>query len=147
MIEWIVERGLTELPDTTLAAAAATRLLAERELPDAEVSVLLTDDCRIHALNRQWRGVDRPTDVLSWPQEDAALLGDVAVSLDTARRQADARGWTIAEEVALLVVHGILHLVGYEDDTEAGAEAMRAVERRLIGKPLDALTDAAGYTP
>jgi len=67
--------------------------------------------------------------------EDA--LGDVAISLDTAARQAAARGWEMEDEVALLLVHGILHLLGYEDDTEEGAEAMRTVETRILGKPLD----------
>ncbi len=141
--------------------------------PDAEVSVLLTDDPEIHALNRQWRGKDKPTDVLSWPQEGEwgvgsgewwergqgaggegkfrkptphslcptplTLLGDVAISLDTAARQASARGWSLEDEVALLLVHGILHLLGHEDDTEAGSEAMKAIEREILGKPLDPL--------
>ncbi len=101
------------------------------------------DDPAIHALNRDWRGLDKPTDVLSWPLEDDApagtedALGDVVISLDTARRQAAARGWTLAEETALLLVHGILHLLGHEDDTEAGANAMRAWERQILGRPLE----------
>ncbi|MBC7804702.1 MAG: rRNA maturation RNase YbeY [Akkermansiaceae bacterium] len=143
----------TALPDLTQAEAAAETLLAETGYANAEVSLLLTDDPGIHALNKQWRGFDKPTDVLSWPQMDLApqnltpppplrageseVLGDVAVSLDTARRQALARGWAVEEEIALLVVHGILHLLGHEDETEAGAESMRAIERRLLGKPLE----------
>lgn len=108
------------------------------------MSVVWTDDAAIRILNRDWRGKDRPTDVLSWPQwgADEALggfLGDVAISLDTASRQAAARGWSDAEEMALLLVHGILHLLGHEDDTEAGSEAMRAIEARILGKPLDAV--------
>jgi len=77
--------------------------------------------------------------VLSWPlaEENGESLGDVAISLDTAARQAEARGWTLADETALLLVHGILHLLGYEDDTEAGAESMRERERELLGKPLE----------
>ena len=126
-----------------MAEAAARRLLDEAGRPDAEVSVVLTDDAEIHALNRQWRGKDSPTDVLSWPQEtdpmpDAPdILGDVVISLDTAARQASKRGWTLEEETALLLVHGILHLLGHEDDTEAGSDAMKAIEARLLGKPLD----------
>jgi probable rRNA maturation factor len=121
----------------------ATRLLNEANRPYAEVSVVLTDDTEIHALNRQWRGKDSPTDVLSWAQEEEPrpdspdILGDVVISLETAARQADKRGWTLEEETALLLVHGILHLLGYEDETEAGSDAMKAIETRLLGKPLD----------
>lgn len=129
------------------AREAAQRLLAEADRPDAEVSVLLVDDPAIHILNRTWRNIDRPTDVLSWPleEDEPALtgeetLGDVAISLDTAARQADARGWSVEEETALLLVHGILHLLGHEDDTDEGAEEMRRIETRILGKPLDKVT-------
>ncbi len=131
------------LPDWERAEAAATALLREVGRATAEVSVVLTDDAEIHALNRQWRDKDSPTDVLSWPQEEPPrpgepdLLGDVVISLDTAARQAEKRGWTIADETALLLVHGILHLLGHEDDTEAGSDGMKAIETRLLGKPLD----------
>lgn len=111
--------------------------------PYAEVSVLLTEDGHIRDLNHDWRGVDRPTDVLSWAQEQEPaaqehedLLGDVVISLPTAARQAAARGWALEDEVALLLVHGILHLLGHEDDTLAGARKMRRAERRILGKPL-----------
>ncbi|MBC8141671.1 MAG: rRNA maturation RNase YbeY [Armatimonadetes bacterium] len=138
-IEWITRGARHETPDTTRADDAAKRLLARSNRTGAEVSVLLTDDAGIHALNRQWRNMDKPTDVLSWPLEEAngESLGDVAISLDTAMRQAQARGWDIADEIALLLIHGILHLLGYEDETEAGAESMRDVERELLGKPLE----------
>jgi probable rRNA maturation factor len=130
-------------PDWSLAEATANTLLQEVGRADAEVSVVLTDDSEIHTLNRQWRGKDSSTDVLSWPQEEPPrpgepdLLGDVVISLDTAVRQAEKRGWTVGEETALLLVHGILHLLGHEDDTEAGSDAMKVIETRLLGKPLD----------
>ena len=66
-------------------------------------------------------------------------LGDVVISLDTAARQAAARRWDSADEIALLLVHGILHLLGHEDETEAGSNAMKAIEERLLGKPLDTI--------
>jgi probable rRNA maturation factor len=91
-----------------------------------------------------WRGYDKPTDVLSWPLEEESpllsgedALGDVVISLDTARRQALSRGWTVEEETALLLIHGILHLLGHEDETEAGSEGMQQIEKRILGKPLD----------
>lgn len=160
------------LPNLARAETVAETLLAEAGYADAEVSILLTDDPGIHALNKQWRGYDKPTDVLSWPLEEGirelgigssedtlapdshsgtllpnsyslipVALGDVAISLDTAARQAAARGWAVEEEIALLLIHGILHLLGYEDETESGAESMRVIERRLLGKPLEKVTD------
>ena len=110
------------------------------------MSLLLVDDPAIRALNRGWRNVDKPTDVLSWAlppgppgsfPDTEDVLGDVVISLDTARRQAAARGWTLEEETALLLVHGLLHLLGHEDETEAGAERMRLIERRVLGRPLE----------
>jgi probable rRNA maturation factor len=143
------------LPPWHRAEAAARKLLAVAGRPQAEVSVLLVDDARIQELNRDWRKQDKPTDVLSWPQEAAGertlvgpqqpdILGDVVISVDTAVRQAQRRGWSLADETALLLIHGILHLLGYEDETEAGAEAMRKVERGLLGKPLDKVEPASG---
>lgn len=116
----------------------------------------MTSDEHIRALNRQWRGKDKATDVLSWPLEDDdeeilgdggasnAALGDVVISLPTARRQAHARGWDLDDEIALLLVHGVLHLLGHEDDTEDGSNAMQAMEARLLGKPLDPLPAQIG---
>jgi probable rRNA maturation factor len=112
-----------------------------------QVSVVLTDDKAIHEFNMQWRGKDKPTDVLSWPlyePEDIASItegeiGDVVISVETATRQAAARGWELSDEMALLLVHGTLHLLGHEDDTEEGSNAMRTIEASLLGKPLDPL--------
>jgi probable rRNA maturation factor len=135
------------------ALAAAESLLTEVDRSNAEVSVLLVDDPAIHKLNRDWRGFDKPTDVLSWPLEEESplmsgedALGDVVISLDTAIRQAEARGWTVEEETALLLVHGILHLLGHEDESVEGADAMKEIEKRILGKPLDKVEDAAGQS-
>ncbi len=93
---------------------------------DPEISVVLCDDPFIQTLNAQWRGKDKPTDVLSFAQEDdPALLGDIVISLPAAARQAAAAGWPLENEVVLLAVHGLLHLLGYEDDSEAGAWEMQ----------------------
>lgn len=137
-------------PPWERAEESARALLASAGKPDAEVSVLLTDDPGIRILNRDWRNLDKPTDVLSWPLEEepnpdgAEFLGDVAISLDTAARQAEARGWDIAEETALLLVHGILHLLGHEDETEAGAEEMKRIETSILGRPLDKVESVGG---
>jgi probable rRNA maturation factor len=126
------------------AQVAAQSLLDAVGRPDAEISVLLTDDAGIRALNREWRAKDHSTDVLSWPlagpdEVPGPALGDIAISLDTASRQAERRGWALADELALLLIHGILHLLGHEDDTQAGSERMRAIETRILGQSLDPL--------
>ncbi len=125
---------------------AARAVLATEGVPRAEVSVALTDDETIRALNRDYRHQDRPTDVLSFSQRDrvpgtpslpppsgqAELLGDVVISVETASRQAAERGADPGDELALLVVHGILHLLGYDDETDEGAALMREHEKRAL---------------
>ena len=111
-----------------------------------EVSLLLTNDERIHELNRQYRKVDRPTDVLSFSQIEQGRLacdaegaiGDIVISVETARRQAVERGGDPDDEMDLLAAHGLLHLLGYEDDTEAGAEDIRRRETALLGVEITA---------
>lgn len=125
---------------------ASRRLLREENLSQALVDILLTSDEIVHALNLEYRGKDKPTDVLSFAQRDSVpdqpqfaapsdapdVLGDVVISVDTAIRQAEAHGVTLEQELALLGVHGILHLIGYEDETEEGARALHARERELL---------------
>jgi probable rRNA maturation factor len=106
-----------------------------------EVSVLLTDDREIHELNRDHRGVDKPTDVLAFALDEAhgpqGPLGDVIVSVERARAQARSRGVTLESEIELLVVHGTLHLLGHDHAEKDEALLMRArtraVRRRLRG--------------
>lgn len=92
----------------------------------AEVSVTFTDNEKIHALNREYRNVDRPTDVLSFPLSDgedydtdgdAVLLGDIVISLERAQTQAEEYGHSFEREVAFLTVHSMLHLLGYDHET------------------------------
>jgi len=115
-------------------------------MANAEVSVVLSDDAAVHDLNRRYRGMDKPTDVLSFSQREQTaegpplpdlpgmppVLGDVIISVDTAARQAAEHGVTLEEELALLTVHGILHLLGYEDETETGAQQMRLREQAIL---------------
>lgn len=110
------------------------RLLAagRPSLLDAELSVLLCDDARIHALNREWRRVDAPTDVLSFPQDDEVTLGDVVISTDTAARQAAEQGHPIDRELRVLLVHGVLHLLGHDHREPGEAARMREEEERLL---------------
>ncbi|MFT4577472.1 MAG: putative rRNA maturation factor [Nitrospinales bacterium] len=106
-----------------------------------EVSILLTDDVDIRKLNQQFRSIDQPTDVLSFPQnadEDPPIpgeiiLGDIAVSLDTAQAQTKEHGLTFEEEIILLLIHGILHLLGYDHEiSDQEEEKMRSKTRELF---------------
>ncbi|KAJ1486935.1 hypothetical protein T484DRAFT_1942443 [Baffinella frigidus] len=104
---------------------------------EVELSVVLASDAHIRALNREWRGKDAATDVLSFPQGDDAggLLGDLVVSIETASRQADERGHSLQTELRVLMVHGLLHLLGYDHETaESDAEEMRDAETRLLDR-------------
>ena len=108
--------------------AALERILLDHQAPEGEVSVLITDDAELQRLNRTYRGIDEATDVLTFPAPETAQgqIGDIAVSIDFARRQAEARGVPIHEEAAMLVIHGGLHLVGYNDETpEERAEMVK----------------------
>ncbi len=114
---------------------AMTHLL---QLQKVEVSFVLTDDITVHQLNRMYRKKDAPTDVLAFAMregEDGHLagnvLGDVIVSVPTARRQAEARGVRVADEVTMLLAHGLLHLLGWDHDTPAKDRRMRAETARL----------------
>ena len=122
-------------------ARAAARALAAEGLAGAQVSVTLVGDRAIRALNRTWRGLDRPTDVLAFSQREGEggglhpeVLGDVVISVATAARQARAAGHSLAAELELLVVHGVLHLAGHEHEGDtAGARRMRRRERAILG--------------
>lgn len=113
------------------------RMLAELGLDHAELSVLLTDDCVIQQLNSEHRNKDRPTDVLAFgldepTLDDAGLLGDVVISLDTAARQATSRKRPLLAEVQFLLAHGLLHLCGYDHATRSGKREMDRLTRRLV---------------
>ncbi|HLI13149.1 MAG TPA: rRNA maturation RNase YbeY [Alphaproteobacteria bacterium] len=117
---------------------SAEQLLVALRLSHAELSVLLVSDRTMRQLNRRWRGVDRPTDVLAFAQREGAggappgLLGDVVISVETARRQAARRGASVAAEAERLLVHGLLHLLGYDHERSAAEAArMRRRERAL----------------
>lgn len=118
-----------------------TLLPSEKFFDDAEVTIALTTDAGIQDLNKTWRGKDSATDVLSWPAVNIdeplqPILGDIAISLDTAGRQATTRMWNLSDEVCLLAVHGFLHLLGHDDDEDEDAAHMRSLERFAVGKPL-----------
>ena len=116
-------------------ASDAQALLDEANHSDWELSVALTDDTGIKELNRTWREKDSPTDVLSFPQDVEGLLGDLVISLETARRQAATHGHSLSDELRILLVHGFLHLCGYDHEESAEAHVeMAEKEQDLLGR-------------
>ena len=112
-----------------LERAALATLTHESESLDCELSIVLTDDARLQELNRDYLGIDAPTDVLSFPASEtdpetgARYIGDILISIPRAQSQADAAGHALESEVQLLVVHGVLHLLGH-DHAEAEEKAL-----------------------
>ena len=92
---------------------------------DPEISVVFCDDPFIQTLNAEYRGKNKPTDVLSFAQDDPEVLGDIIISLPTAARQAASANWPLESEIALLGIHGLLHLLSYDDESAAGAWDMQ----------------------
>lgn len=112
-------------------------LIRETGKEGASVTLLLTSDAEVRRLNRQFRGIDRATDVLSFPsggdlEPGQPHLGDIALSVPQAERQARRAGWSVASEVALLLTHGYLHLLGHDHEKDDGT--MRRLERELLEK-------------
>lgn len=145
-----VERQeVAELARATLVALAALPEVGGRDFEDtdptgASLTIAFIRDARMRELNRDFRGKDRATDVLSFPARHAAgetgdafdnYLGDIVISTDTAMRQAKDANLTFEREVQELVIHGVLHLCGYDHETDGGE--MNRLERKLRKRLLD----------
>lgn len=119
-------------------------MLAALGLPQAQLSVLLCDDRVMHGLNREHRGIDRPTDVLAFAMREGKslvsvhpeLLGDIVISLPTAKRQAREHLWPASTETCLLLAHGLLHLLGFDHRTRAQERTMTARTHLLMAAAL-----------
>lgn len=137
-----------------LAEAALVEVAQRLELPDdAEVSLMACDDARIAVLNADFRDKDKATNVLSWPAEELSpdvpggqpfapepdvtgelFLGDIAISFDTCAREAAEAGKPMVDHVTHLIVHGCLHLLGYDHETDADAVLMEGLETEILGR-------------
>lgn len=126
------------LPDAERFCARVLQAAAGAAPLPGEVSVLLADDATIQALNARFRGQDKPTNVLSFPAPEAPnaprFFGDVALALETVRREAHLQGKAMDAHVAHLLVHGFLHLLGHDHETDAEAERMEAREREILAR-------------
>lgn len=120
----------------------ARKALKALGLTDAELSILLVNDIRMQELNRLYRNKDKTTDVLAFSMRDGqyhdinpAILGDIVISLPTAGRQAKEKGHGIYEEIAVLLVHGMLHLIGYDHEMGKKEESrMRRMEKKILSR-------------
>jgi probable rRNA maturation factor len=131
----IVVRGGGPPPISTREAARFVRLLARRlAVPHVSAAVAFVDDAAMQEMNGRYRGKDRSTDVLSFPADDAGHLGDIAIATPTARRQARRRRHPAGREARLLILHGFLHLLGYDHETDDGQMALleRGLREELI---------------
>ncbi len=145
-IDVTVEDGV--VADGSAIEADARRVLEALDLDEPELSIVLTDDARIKALNATWRDKDVATDVLSFPQQEdedvvGGLLGDLVISVETAAAQAAEVGHDLQTELRVLLVHGLCHLLGYDHLAPDEAAAMRDEEQRLL-TVLFGATAAAG---
>ena len=132
---WSAEPDAADIVRRAIAQAAA-----QTGTHDCELAVMLADDATIRSLNAQWRNLDKPTNVLSFPAPGAlrgdapAHLGDVAIAYETTAREAQDEGKPLAHHLAHLAVHGFLHLIGYDHESDADAEEMEGLERAILAR-------------
>jgi probable rRNA maturation factor len=122
------------------AIEAALAIAPIRPSEGAELSLLLTDDKRIRVVNRDWRGFDKATNVLSFPAAPPAriatspVLGDIVIAYETVEREAQAEGKSLGDHFSHLVIHGLLHLLGEDHETDAEAERMEGLEIAALAR-------------
>ena len=138
---WQAEPEAGAVIDRAIAAAAE---FVEADVGESELAVMLTDDEGIRTLNKNWRSIDKPTNVLSFPalqprgprQPDDAprMLGDIAIAYETTRREADEEQKPFDHHLSHLAVHGFLHLIGHDHEKDQEAEAMESLERVILSQ-------------
>jgi probable rRNA maturation factor len=144
-IDLSVEGGAWPAPMQleALAAHAIAAAIEEAQpvlMPGVTLSLLCCDDARIRDINRDWRGFDKATNVLSFPAvttdrlAQTPFLGDIAIAYETVSREADEAGKTFDDHLAHLIIHGFLHLLGEDHETDEQAERMEALERKALAR-------------
>jgi len=138
---WQAEADAEAVIQRAVAAAAE---IADADVGEAELAVMLTDDAGIRTLNLNWRGIDKPTNVLSFPAlpptgagapDDAPrMLGDIAIAYQTTRKEADDEQRPFDHHLSHLAVHGFLHLIGYDHEKDDDAEAMEGLETEILAQ-------------
>jgi len=151
---WRTEPDVEAVIHRAINAAAE---IAGADVGDAELAVMLTDDSGIRTLNNNWRGIDKPTNVLSFPalqptgtatpSDVPRMLGDIAIAYETTRKEADDEQKPFDHHLSHLAVHGFLHLIGHDHENDDDAEAMEGLEQEILahlGIP-DPYTDRDPY--
>jgi probable rRNA maturation factor len=137
---WQTEQDAEAVIHRAINAAAE---IADADVGEAELAVMLTDDAGIRTLNNNWRGIDKPTNVLSFPALQPAagapadaprMLGDIAIAYQTTRKEADDEEKPFDHHLSHLAVHGFLHLIGYDHEKDDDAEAMEGLEREILAQ-------------
>jgi probable rRNA maturation factor len=138
---WLTEPDAEAVIQRAIGAAAE---IVDADVGEAELAVMLTDDAGIRTLNSNWRGIDKPTNVLSFPalqptgaaapDEAPRMLGDIAIAFETTRKEADDEQKPFDHHLSHLAVHGFLHLIGYDHETDDDAEAMESLEREILAQ-------------
>ncbi len=129
---------ISPVADSLVKHTAHTALQLAAAPPDAELTILLSDDAELQRLNLRFLGIDAPTDVLSFPSGETdpetglLYLGDVVISISRATAQADAANHAVSGEIQLLIVHGILHLLGYDHADEVEKARMWQMQQRIL---------------
>ena len=136
MIDVILEEAAWEAAEPAAAALAeitATAVLTHERAAERDIAILLADDARVAALNASFRGKSEPTNVLSFPAAASAQeLGDIALAFGVCAREAAEQGKSLAHHLQHLTAHGVLHLLGYDHESDVEAEAMEAKERAIL---------------
>jgi probable rRNA maturation factor len=130
--QWKEQRGAAATVRKAINAAAD-----EISSPSGDVVVVLTNDAAIRKLNKQWRKIDKPTNVLSFPAESAkqqALLGDIVIAYETLKRESREEDKKFLHHLSHLAVHGFLHLMGYDHQNDSDAETMEDLERAVLAR-------------
>ncbi len=136
---WPDEVSLRAMVDRAVPAALAEAEVEEGQ--SAELSLVFTDDAAIRTLNAEWRGKDKPTNVLSFPAFPVApgdplppMLGDIVLAYETVAREAGEENKPLENHITHLIIHGLLHLLGYDHETDEEAEEMEALERQALAR-------------
>ena len=143
----VVADGWQSEPDAAAViqrAIAAAAEMVDADTGEAELAVMLTDDAGIRTLNNNWRGIDKPTNVLSFPalpptgsggpDQAPRMLGDIAIAYETTRKEADDEQKPFDHHLSHLAIHGFLHLMGYDHETDDDAEAMESLEQDILAQ-------------
>jgi probable rRNA maturation factor len=138
---WQTEPDAEAVIQRAIATAAET---VDADIGEAELAVMLTDDAGIRTLNSNWRGIDKPTNVLSFPalqptgqggaDDPPRMLGDIAIAYQTSRMEADDEQKPFEHHLSHLAIHGFLHLIGYDHEKDDDAETMEALEAEILAQ-------------